>query len=87
MPKIIFTKTYLKHFAKFSIAEQKQIMKALNRLADNPAHPSLRAKRIKGHPKMWECSANMDIRILWQYEEELIILALDVGHHDILKKF
>lgn len=87
MHKIVFTKTYLKHFTKFSASEQKQIMKALKRLAGDPAHPALRAKRIKGHPKVWECSANMDIRIIWQYEEGLIILALDVGHHDILKKY
>ena len=86
MHKIVFTKTYSKHFAKFNAKEQKQIIKALNRLAENPAHPALRTKRIKGHPKVWECSANMDIRILWQYEEELIILALDVGHHDILNR-
>ena len=30
---------------------------------------------------MFEMSVNMDIRILWKYENGVIILLLDVGHH------
>lgn len=29
----------------------------------------------------------MDIRVIWYYEGDEIILLLDVGHHDILNKF
>lgn len=36
---------------------------------------------------MWESSVNMDIRIIWFYENNEIILLLDIGHHDILNKF
>ncbi len=34
-----------------------------------------------------ECSVNMDIRILWYYENDRVILLIDIGHHDILKRF
>ena len=50
-------------------------------------HPSLRTKRIKGMDNLFECSVNMDIRIIWYFENEELIILVDIGHHDILKKF
>ena len=35
---------------------------------------------------LFECSVNLDIRIIWFYEGEQLILLLDVGHHDMLDK-
>ncbi len=29
----------------------------------------------------------MDIRIIWYYEGERMIILVNVGHHDILKQF
>ena len=29
----------------------------------------------------------MDIRIIWYYEADKMIILVDVGHHDILKQF
>lgn len=54
---------------------------------ENPLHPSLRTKKIQGAEGMWESSVNMDIRIIWFYENNELILLLDIGHHDILNKF
>ena len=34
---------------------------------------------------MFECSINMDIRIIWHYEAGRMML-LGVGHHDILER-
>lgn len=48
---------------------------------------TLRTKKIQGAEGMWESSVNMDIRIIWFYENNEIILLLDIGHHDILNKF
>jgi len=59
----------------------------LKRLAENPMHPSLRSKRIQGADNLFESSVNMDIRILWFYEGEQLIILLDVGHHDILTRY
>lgn len=59
----------------------------LRLLAENPLHPSLRVKRIQGSAGLFECSVNMDIRIIWRLEGDVLILLLDIGHHDILKKF
>ena len=74
-----------KQFKQLAQQEQKQIRNKIEILAVNPLHPSLRTKRIKGTEDMFECSINMDIRIIWHYENNRMML-LSVGHHDILKK-
>jgi mRNA-degrading endonuclease YafQ of YafQ-DinJ toxin-antitoxin module len=66
--------------------EKKQIKSKVGILAENPLHPSLRTKRIQGMDKLFECSVNMDIRIIWYYEGDELIMLLDVGHHDILER-
>jgi mRNA-degrading endonuclease YafQ of YafQ-DinJ toxin-antitoxin module len=52
---------------------------------ENNLHPSLRTKKINGHKDLFESSINMDIRIIWYYENQTIIVLIDIGHHDILK--
>jgi len=85
--QLSFTERFWKNYKPLSKNEKKQITKTLAILAKNPLHPSLRTKRIKGTTDLFECSVNMDIRIIWHYEGTKIIILLDVGHHDILKKF
>jgi addiction module RelE/StbE family toxin len=85
--RFTYTERFQKHYKKLTENEKKQIQKKLALLSENPMHPSLRTKRIQGTKDLFECSANMDIRIIWYYEGDKIIILLDVGHHDILKQF
>lgn len=57
-------------------------------LGRDPFYPSLRTKKMKGYFGEYESSVNMDIRIIWQFDDDdnEIIVALDVGHHDVLTK-
>ena len=82
-----YSRDFKKHYKKLSTPEKKQIANKLKLLAKNPLHPSLRTKRIKGTDKLYESSVNMDIRIIWYYENSKMIILVDVGHHDILKQF
>jgi mRNA-degrading endonuclease YafQ of YafQ-DinJ toxin-antitoxin module len=50
-------------------------------------YPSLRTKKIQGVSDLYESSVNMDIRIIWHYENDDLIILADVGHHDILNQF
>ena len=68
--------------AKSDESAYQQIKKAIVLLLENPVHPSLRSKLIKGHKPLMEASANMDIRIVWQYAGENTILFYNVDHHD-----
>ena len=84
--KISYTKRFQKHYKKLTSVEKKQIKSKVEILSENPLHPSLRTKRIQGTDDLFECSINMDIRIIWYYEGDELIILLDVGHHDILNK-
>ena len=84
---ITFTDRFQKHYRDLTETEKKQLRNKLAILAENPLHPSLRTKRIQGTDDLFECSVNMDIRIIWYYEGDTMIILVDVGHHDILKKY
>ena len=82
-----FTPRFKKHFKALSAQEKLQLKSKLTLLAENPSHPSLRVKRIRGTDALYECSVNMDVRIIWYYEGDTMIILLDVGHHDILYRY
>ncbi len=85
MYKLKYTKEFEKDLKKLSPTEQKAVANKLRLLVQDPFYPSLRTKKLQGLDNVFEMSVNMDIRILWKYENGVIILLLDVGHHkDIL---
>jgi mRNA-degrading endonuclease YafQ of YafQ-DinJ toxin-antitoxin module len=63
------------------------VLKKLDILKKDPFYPSLRTKRMRGGSSNYESSVNMDIRLIWEFEDDKIILMLDVGHHDVLSKY
>lgn len=81
MYKLKYTKAFEKNLKKLSRTEQKAVAQKLKILAENPFYPSLRTKKVQGLDNVFEMSVNMDIRILWQYENGVIILLIDIGHH------
>jgi mRNA-degrading endonuclease YafQ of YafQ-DinJ toxin-antitoxin module len=87
MLKITFTERFKKHFRGLSANEKKQFRSKLAVFAENPLHPSLRTKRIQGTDDLYEFSVNMDIRVIWFYEGDALVALVDIGHHDILRKY
>jgi len=85
--KITYTDRFLKSYKSLTDIEKKQLKNKISLIEQDPTHPSLRTKRIQGTNGLFECSVNMDIRIIWYYEGDSVIILLDVGHHDILKRF
>ena len=85
--KITYTKRFLKNFKRLNAAEKAQLKKKLELLMQDPLYPSLRTKRIQGPASLFEFSVNMDVRVIWEYEGDTLILLLDIGHHDILDQF
>ncbi|MBR1437144.1 MAG: hypothetical protein IJ587_01280 [Synergistaceae bacterium] len=87
MLKITYSERFKKQYKKLSADEKNQFRRKLTVFAENPLHPSLRTKRIKGADGLVEFSVNMDIRVIWFYEGESLVAFIDIGHHDILKNF
>jgi mRNA interferase RelE/StbE len=76
---------FREHFNKMTDDEQRLITRKIDLLKANPDHRSLRTKvlRLKKGVK-YESSVSMDIRLIWQFDGDQIVLG-DVGHHDMLK--
>ena len=85
--RITYTKRFEKNLKKLTATEKAQLKKNLESLIMDPLYPSLRTKRIQGTEDLFEFSVNMDVRVIWQYEGDTLILLLDIGHHDILNRF
>ncbi len=86
--QITFTKRFEKHFKDLNTQEKKAAPEQIKGfLPKTPCTPSLRTKRIQGTKDLFECSVNMDIRIIWYYEGDKLIILVDVGHHDILDQY
>jgi mRNA-degrading endonuclease YafQ of YafQ-DinJ toxin-antitoxin module len=81
------TDVFKKELDKLSDIEKRMVFKTVAVLEQNPFYPSLRTKKLKGKQDLFECSVNMDIRIIWRFKDRRLIIMLDVGHHDILKKY
>lgn len=81
MYKLKYTKEFEKKLKSLTKNEQKMVFNKLKLLVQDPFYPSLRTKKVQGLVDVFEMSVNMDIRILWKYEDGVIILLLDVGHH------
>jgi len=83
MPIVIKTKSFNDNFLQLSQEEQKQTIKALRFLAENPRHPSLQTHKVEG-TMFIEAYVNIDIRIIFERTSDTIVLRA-VGHHNILK--
>ena len=53
-------------------------------LMENPHHPSLGLKKIKGHPNIWEGRVTKSYRFTFQISGEIYLLRR-IGTHAILK--
>ena len=87
MYKLAFTERFKKAFNNLTNIEQTQFQHKMKLFVENTLHPSLRTKKIQGQKNLYESSINMDIRIIWYFENDELIILVDIGHHDILYKY
>ena len=91
--RVDFSDDFEYDFRKLSSEYKKITLRKIARLEQNPWHPSLRTQKLKGHIGLYESSVNMSIRIIWEFDDDLsgdcriIITRLEVGRHDILKRY
>jgi mRNA interferase RelE/StbE len=78
------TDSFARDFKNLPREVQQRAEKAITLLATNPAHPSLRTKKMKGLD-IWEASVTLSYRITYERAGELLILRR-IGTHDILRR-
>jgi addiction module RelE/StbE family toxin len=87
MPKIKFTRRFLKCFARLPKPVQEKIKKQIALLAENPRHPSLQTKPIQGAMGIFEARIDLDYRLTYEREADDTLVLRVVGKHDeTLKK-
>lgn len=85
VPKVARTESFARDFKGLPKEVQGRVEKAIARLVQNPAHPSLRVKKMQGVKDIWEASITMSYRLTFYRGGDSIILRR-VGTHDILIK-
>ena len=87
MPKIKFTRRFLKIFARLPKPVQEKIKKAIALLAEDPRHPSLHTKPIQGAQGIYEARVDIDHRMTYESTTDDTLVLRVVGKHDeALKK-
>jgi mRNA-degrading endonuclease RelE of RelBE toxin-antitoxin system len=79
------TKTFDRCYIKLASQVQSQVNKQLSLFLNNPRHPSLNIKKMKGQDSIWEGRVNEGYRFTFQIENNVYILR-KVGTHNVLKK-
>ena len=80
----LFDKKYAKLIKKNPSIETK-FLKFIDLLTTDPKYPGLKSHQINHseYGKVWSSWVHDDLRILWKYEnDKIIILLLDIGSHD-----
>jgi mRNA-degrading endonuclease YafQ of YafQ-DinJ toxin-antitoxin module len=85
MRELLFTPHFDRLFRNLSQDTQERAYEKLALYLQDAAHPSLRVKRIKGSPGIWEMSITMSIRITFQVEGDKVLLRR-IGTHEILRR-
>jgi mRNA interferase RelE/StbE len=90
MPEIEYSDYFRKATHLLPKEIQKKLAKALRLLAQDPRHPGLRTKPIRGlssgSPKIYEARIDQSYRFTYERKEGDVLLLRNVGEHDITSK-
>ena len=81
------SKGFEKEIGKLTDVERALVFAKVAILEENPSHPSLCTHKMRGKIRNFESYINKDIRIVWKFGDNNTILLIDVGHHNVLRKY
>jgi mRNA interferase RelE/StbE len=82
MPKVRFTRRFLKSFTRLPADVQEKVKKQLALLAEDPRHPSLQTKPIQGATGIYEARVDIDYRLTYQRDKDDTLVLRVVARHD-----
>jgi mRNA-degrading endonuclease RelE of RelBE toxin-antitoxin system len=83
--KVRRTDRFKKDYQKLPSDIQRRVDQKLRFLIRDPCHPSLRIHKLRGVEGLWEFSATMNYRVLFEIEGEYYVL-LGVGPHRVVDR-
>lgn len=87
--ELYLTRTFERLFKRLPKDIQDQTYEKLALFLEDPSHPSLRVKRMKGTAAIWEMSVTMNYRITFEVDVEIEgerVLLRRIGTHDVLRR-
>ena len=78
------TERFVRDYGRLPQRLQQRVDKALGLLLENPRHPSLQVKKLKGQENRWEGRVTLHYRLTFSIENDTYVL-LRVGTHDLLR--
>ncbi|MDO8506270.1 MAG: hypothetical protein Q7S41_01535 [Candidatus Limnocylindria bacterium] len=75
------TERFKRAAKKLDRLDRERLQRALEGLALDLRHPSLRVKRVQGTDRIWEARASDELRITFEMSERVELLR-NVGRHD-----
>ena len=82
--RLAVTERFARRYRDLPESLQTRVDTQLELLLQNPRHPSLRTKKMKGTAGIWELRVTEGYRLTFEIREDLYLLR-NVGTHDILR--
>ena len=83
--EVVFTPRFERLFRRLPRSIRDATYEKLALFLEDPSHPSLRVKRIKGTARIWEMSVTMSYRLTFEQEGQTVLLRR-IGTHDVLRQ-
>ncbi len=84
--EIIFSEQFEQAYEKLTAGGKQSVRKGLNLLGNNPRHPGLHIKKMKGKKGIWEARPSKKLRMTFEMTGNTIVMR-NVGEHDrVLKR-
>ncbi len=84
--RLQYTDRFRRAYRALTAEDRQRVQNALRRLAENPRHPGLRVKKMRGAGGIWEARASRALRITFEMEGDVLILRNVGGHDTTLKR-
>jgi mRNA interferase RelE/StbE len=79
--RVARTERFKAAYRELTPLDKQRAPKAIRLLGENPRHPGLRVKKIKGTENIWEARVGLSTRMTLEIHGDLVILR-NIGEHD-----
>jgi len=84
--KVARTERFKRSYRKLDPESRERARKAIRHLLEDPRHPSLRVKRVRGTRSTWEARVSRSCRMTFEIHTGTYVLR-NIGEHDkVLRK-
>jgi len=84
--KVLAYESFKDFYARLPSHIQRKANKQLRLLAQNPRHPSLQVKRIRGTASIWEARVDRQYRLSFEMVGDTIYLRAVGNHDEVLRR-